>query len=84
MTLLPPFTSLAIESALKRLAVGKLLTGYRGRPPADIAALVETALACTRYAAANVDALLELDINPVIVRPAGRGAVAVDALIRVV
>jgi acetate---CoA ligase (ADP-forming) len=82
VSLLPPFTAPAIESALMRLKVGKLLTGYRGRPPADIAALVETALACTRYAEANIDTLLELDINPVIVRPAGRGAVAVDALIR--
>ena len=83
VSLLPPFTATAIESALKRLKVGKLLAGYRGRPPADIAALVETALACTRYAEANVDRLQEIDINPVIVRPAGRGAVAVDALIRI-
>jgi acyl-CoA synthetase (NDP forming) len=82
VSLLPPFTAPAIEAALKKLTVGKLLAGYRGRPAADVAALVETALACTRYAAANVDALLELDINPVIVRPAGCGAVAVDALIR--
>jgi acetate---CoA ligase (ADP-forming) len=82
VSLLPPFTAPAIESALKRLKVGKLLAGYRGKLPADVGALVETALACTRYAAANVDKLLELDINPVIVRPAGRGAVAVDALIR--
>jgi acetate---CoA ligase (ADP-forming) len=84
VTLLPPFTAAAIKAALMKLAVGKLLSGYRGRPPADIAALVETALACTLYAEANVDILLELDINPVIVRPAGRGAVAVDALIRLV
>jgi acetyl-CoA synthetase len=83
VSLLPPFTASAIESALKKLQVGKLLTGYRGRPPADIAALVETALACTRYAEANADKLQEIDINPVIVRPAGRGAVAVDALIRI-
>jgi acetyl-CoA synthetase len=83
VSLLPPFTAAAIESALTRLKVGKLLAGYRGKPAADVAALVETALACTRYAAANVDKLLELDINPVIVRPAGRGAVAVDALIRI-
>jgi acetyl-CoA synthetase len=83
VSLLPPFTAPAIESALKRLKVVKLLAGYRGKPPADVAALVETALACTRYAAANVDKRLELDINPVIVRPAGRGAVAVDALIRI-
>jgi acyl-CoA synthetase (NDP forming) len=82
VSLLPPFTAAAIESALLRLKVGKLLTGFRGKPPADVAALVETALACTRYAEANIDTLLELDINPVIVRPVGRGAVAVDALIR--
>jgi acetyl-CoA synthetase len=35
-----------------------------------------------RYAEANLSRLVELDVNPVIVRPAGRGAVAVDALIR--
>jgi hypothetical protein len=59
-----------------------LLAGFRGRPAGDVPALVSTVLACARYAEANVNALLELDINPVIVRPAGRGAVAVDALIR--
>ena len=82
VSLLPPFTPTRIESALKTLGVSKLLEGFRGRPPADVAALVETALACVAYAEANVNSLLELDINPVIVRPAGRGAVAVDALIR--
>jgi len=41
-------------------------------------------MACARYAEANVDTLLELDINPVIVRPDARGAFAVDALIRLV
>ncbi len=84
VSLLPPFTSSAIETALKRLTAHRLLTGYRGRPRGDIAALVETAMACSRYAEANVDALLELDINPVIVRPEGRGAVAVDALVRLI
>jgi len=82
ISLLPPFTPSVIESALRTLTISKLLCGFRGRPAADIQALVEVALACTRYAEANVDRLLELDINPVIVRPAGRGAVAVDALIR--
>ncbi len=82
VSLLPPFTAAAIEAALARLKVGKLLAGYRGRPPADVAALVQTVLACARYAAANLESLVELDLNPVIVRPAGLGAVAVDALIR--
>ena len=82
VTLLPPFTATAIESALRRLTVWKLLSGYRGKPPADIPALVAAALACGRYAEANVNTLVELDINPVIVCPKGQGAVAVDALIR--
>jgi acetate---CoA ligase (ADP-forming) len=82
VTVLPPFTAGAIGSALSTLSINQLLKGFRGRPPADIPALIETALACTRYAEANVDSLLELDINPVIVRPAGHGAIAVDALIR--
>ena len=81
-TLLPPFTPTSVEAALNRLKVSKLLAGFRGNPAGDVPALVETVLACTRYAEANLNALVELDINPVIVRPAGLGAVAVDALIR--
>ncbi|MBW4050969.1 MAG: acetate--CoA ligase family protein [Proteobacteria bacterium] len=80
--LLPPFTSDAIQRALGRLEVAKLLGGYRGRPPGDVPALVQTALACARFAQENLEGLLELDLNPVIVRPAGLGAVAVDALVR--
>jgi acetate---CoA ligase (ADP-forming) len=82
VALLPPFTTEAIGAALSRLKVARLLAGYRGKPAGDIPALIEIAQACTRYAQAQVDRLVELDINPVIVRPAGLGAVAVDALIR--
>ncbi|MFZ0007674.1 MAG: acetate--CoA ligase family protein, partial [Steroidobacteraceae bacterium] len=82
VTLLPPFTSSAIAAALARLKVAKLLGGFRRRPAADVPALIETVLACARYAESNLETLTELDINPVIVRPAGRGALAVDALIR--
>ena len=81
VSLLPPFTSEAIEDAVMRLNVGRLLGGYRGRPQADVAALVATAMACARYAEANIDRLVELDMNPVIVRP--EGAVIVDARIRI-
>jgi acetyl-CoA synthetase len=82
VTLLPPFSAAAIGEALARLRIAPLLEGFRGRPPADVPALIEVALACTRYAAANVERLAELDLNPVIVRPQGQGAVAVDALVR--
>ncbi|MFZ1100784.1 MAG: acetate--CoA ligase family protein, partial [Steroidobacteraceae bacterium] len=82
VTLLPPFTASAIAAALAQLKVAKLLGGFRRRPAADLPALIETVLACARYAESNLETLTELDINPVIVRPAGRGALAVDALIR--
>jgi acyl-CoA synthetase (NDP forming) len=82
VTLLPPFTAADIGAALSRLRMAPLLAGFRGRPAADVPALIETALGCTRYALANLEHFVELDLNPLIVRPRGRGAVAVDALIR--
>ena len=82
VTLLPPFTAQSIEAALNNLKVSKLLKGFRGKPAGDIPGLIDAVLACTRYAEANLNTLVELDINPVIVRPAGLGVVAVDALIR--
>jgi acetyl-CoA synthetase len=82
VSLLPPWTRTSIESALRRLTVGKLLAGYRGKPAADVDALIGTILGVARYAADNVIALVELDVKPVIVRPAGLGAVAVDTMIR--
>jgi acetate---CoA ligase (ADP-forming) len=84
VTLLPPFTAAGLAAAVGRLQVAPLLAGFRGRPAADVPALVDTALACTRYARENLERLAELDLNPVIVRPSGLGAVAVDALIRLV
>jgi acyl-CoA synthetase (NDP forming) len=82
VTLLPPFTKASIESALASLRLGKLLGGYRGKPAGDLSALIDAVLNVTRYAAAHIDTLSEIDVNPIIVRPAGKGAVAVDALIR--
>ena len=82
VSLLPPFSAPAVGEALARLKVARLLHGFRGKPAGDVTALIEVVLACTRYAAANLDRLSELDLNPIIVRPEGKGAVAVDALIR--
>jgi acetyl-CoA synthetase len=82
VSLLPPFTPASIEAGLQRLTVSKMLEGFRGKPRADVPALVDAIVAVGRYAEANVASLIELDVNPVIVRPTGAGAVAVDALIR--
>ncbi len=81
-SLLPPFSAAQVRAALAGLRVARLLAGFRGKPAGDVEALVEAVLAVTRYAAAHVDTLAELDVNPIIVRPSGRGVVAVDVLIR--
>ncbi len=82
VSLLPPWTRASIEAALQGLAVRKLLQGYRGKAAADLDALLDTILAVAHYASSNLGTLVELDVNPVIVRPAGLGAVAVDTMIR--
>ena len=82
VSLLPPWTEGAIAAALGGLKVAKLFGGYRGKPAADFEALIQAVSSVARFAAANVSRLVELDVNPIIVRPAGRGAVAVDTMMR--
>ena len=82
VTLLPPWSRSSVASALEGLKAARLLAGYRGKPPGDMDALVDTVLNVTRYGAAHLSTLIEIDVNPVIVRPAGFGAVAVDVMIR--
>jgi acyl-CoA synthetase (NDP forming) len=82
VSLLPPWTRASVECALQRLSIAKLLEGFRGKPAADVEALIGTVLGVARFASAHVATLVEIDVNPVIVRPAGRGAVAVDTMIR--
>ncbi len=82
VSLLPPWTPLSVDAALRRLDVHKLLGGYRGKPRGDVPALIDTVLKVAQYAKAHAATLVELDVNPVIVRPSGLGAVAVDTMIR--
>jgi acyl-CoA synthetase (NDP forming) len=79
--LLLPTSLAAIEAALGRLRVARLLRGYRGRPAGDVAAAVRAIAAVAETAIALGDRLVELDVNPLLVLPDGQGAVAVDALI---
>jgi acyl-CoA synthetase (NDP forming) len=58
-----------------------LLQGVRGGAPADVAALEALLVQVSDFAIAMGDRLLELDINPVWVGPAGQGAVPLDALV---
>jgi acyl-CoA synthetase (NDP forming) len=79
-TLLLPATADEVEAALRSLKMFPLLTGYRGRPKADLAAAVEAILGIASFAVTHADAIEELDINPLIVCREGEGAWIADAL----
>ncbi len=58
----------------------RLLEGFRGRPAADSAALVDTLVRVSQLGAQLEGSLAELDINPLMVLPAGQGVKAADAV----
>jgi len=60
-----------------------LLRGYRSKPPGDTAALAEAIAAISRLAGLSEPTVLEAEINPLIVKPAGQGVVAVDGVVRI-
>ena len=59
-----------------------LLEGYRGAPPADVAALEELLLRFSQLVGEHPE-IAEMDLNPVKVLPPGRGCRVVDARIAV-
>ena len=79
---LAPLTHDAAHAMIRELRAFAMLDGARGKPPADIEALVETLVALSAMALDQQAALRELDINPLFVLPAGKGVRAGDALAR--
>jgi acetate---CoA ligase (ADP-forming) len=57
-----------------------LLAGGRGQPPADLDALVDAILRVAAALRASPD-IRELEINPLLVLPAGGGVLALDAVL---
>ncbi len=77
---LAPLTQADAAEMIDEVRSAKLLTGLRGAPPADRAALIDAIVRIGQLAVDNPQ-IKELDINPLIVRAAGQGALAVDARI---
>ena len=78
--LLPVDTAMAHEM-LGELRAVRLLQGFRGKPAADVQAAAVAIAAVSRAAMACGDALAELEVNPLLVKAQGQGAVALDALL---
>jgi len=79
--LLIPTTRERVLGALGQLKCYSLFSGFRGSPPADLDAAVDTILAVARMVETDPSSIVELDINPLMLRAEGQGVVAADALI---
>lgn len=75
-----PVSEEQVLAALRKLKLWTLLQGFRGKPAADVDALVKAAVRFGDMFLVCPDAL-EFEINPVIVRRRGEGLRTVDALL---
>ena len=84
MRLLPQHGGLSREDALemaRELKTWPLLDGYRGRPKADVESLAAAIVAFSQMVAQLGDRLIEAEINPLFVLPAGQGVSAADGVV---
>jgi acyl-CoA synthetase (NDP forming) len=78
---LAPFGLAEAHRMIDEIKARAVLDGWRGRPAADIDALARALVALSQFAAAAGDKLDSIDLNPFVVLPKGRGAVALDAVL---
>jgi acyl-CoA synthetase (NDP forming) len=77
-----PLTDRDAADLVREIKGRRLLEGYRGHPPADIDALEDLLLRVSRMVE-EVPEVVELDLNPIMVLPPGRGCRIADARVRV-
>lgn len=63
---------------IHRIKAAPILLGARGRPRGDIEALATLLVNLSRFAMTHVGQIRALDLNPIIIKAAGEGVVAVD------
>lgn len=78
---LAPVSRRDARAMVEELKCKPLLHGFRGRPPADIDALIDAIIAFSTMIGAVGQAIEEAEINPLFVLPKGRGVVAADGLV---
>jgi acetyltransferase len=76
-----PVSAAEASSMLAELKAAPLLNGFRGAAKADIAALSRLISQISVLAARYSAQISEIEINPVLVHPEGRGVTIVDALV---
>jgi acetyl coenzyme A synthetase (ADP forming)-like protein len=79
---LTPLTDADAHQMVRSLRTFPVLDGYRGEPKHDVKALEEVMLRLSQLVE-DIPEVAELDLNPVMVLLEGKGAVVVDARVRV-
>jgi acyl-CoA synthetase (NDP forming) len=79
MVALAPFDATSAGCLIDGLRIRRVLQGWRGAPPANVAALADCVARLSVIAFEHRDRIAEIDVNPIIAGPAG--CVAVDALL---
>ena len=77
---LAPMWQISAERMIHEIRAFKVLDGFRGEPPADVPAIVDTMLRLSAMVC-NHPEISELDINPLIVHPVGKGCSVADSRI---
>ncbi len=77
---LAPIRENEAEEMIREIRTIKLLQGARGEPPSDLGAVAECLLRLSEFVTDHPN-IHELDINPLLVYPRGKGAVVADARI---
>lgn len=80
---LAPLNENQATALLQSLKAWPLLAGARGRAPADVAAAAAAIAAVSRFVAVHREHLTSVEVNPLVVHDAGRGAMGLDAVIEV-
>ena len=76
-----PFGTDEAQAMVNQLRARAILEGARGAPRADIDVVVRALLALSDLATMYADEIDSIDINPFLVLPEGKGAMALDAVI---
>ena len=77
----PPLNLENCGEMIEGLRGKALLAGARGRPAGDLKALSQAILSLSRLALDFAEQISEIDLNPVMVLPEGKGVIAVDGLV---
>ncbi len=83
VTIVLPVSVKTIARSIERLKLFPLLNGWRGKSKCDLNTAVSTIQKLAEFVQGNEN-VIELEINPLLIRPQGMGVVVVDAVLTIV